>query len=206
MKKLNLILIIISFISTSSYAQKEIGRITCEDFEMDIVVSFSESKDKTSYTYWIDALSLDRSIDNVGFMVKKEQLNRFVESLKFANEKYIQWSNIAKENNVKDLTKEIELPKKLVVGGYFTYGDWKFDYSVKPKIKFLIREGKSGLSHRLIVYSGEMIASDNEYIDCDGAALPFSNLEMMDEFLELLSEKTRNDFLIHQMNKDNLFD
>ena len=90
-----------------------------------------------------------------------------------ATEKYIEWTTTAKENNITDLKKDIKVTVP-ELSGYFSYGEWKFDWNIYPFFKYLISENKGGVDYALILYTGEMQASDNQYIDSEGKGIIYN--------------------------------
>jgi hypothetical protein len=171
------------------------------DKDYDISVSFNDPK----FSIYIDGMPFDRIRDSGGFSVDEKSYPGFIRDLKAAREKYSEWIEVAKANNVTVLDKSVEL-KPQVVTGYFMGGSkFYFDFSVRPEFDFKILDKESGLKYLMIVRSGKMAASSNEYIDTDGFGLVFTSVAEMDEFIELIGTEKLTEFKNISKNKDTLF-
>lgn len=154
------------------------------------------SKGNGKYTLYIQAYSLDRLISEGGLHINQNQLTGFIDNLKQAKAKYLEWLQTAKDNNVTELNKEVSLTKERI-GAYFYYGSkWKFDYFVSPSfiVLFMNTEGR-GQWHLLTVKTGILQDATNQYIDCDGFTLLFSSINEIDAFIETISPEKINAFL-----------
>lgn len=148
----------------------------------EIQLNFEED----SFWLWIDALSLDQMVTKAGFLVKKENYQGFISALKIAIIKYQEWVKVAKENNVKEFDKE--MPVTSEVAGYFLYGsDWYFQFNVFLDFDFKILESNGEIKYLLIVRSGKMQSSKNEYIDIEDVVLVFSSAKETLDFLNSIS-------------------
>jgi hypothetical protein len=202
MKTLTLIAIM-CMISLASYSQEK--RATYNNTYIgktyDIQISF---KKNGKFTFYVDALSLDKFIKTGGFEISNQQLKGFLENLEYAKQKYVEWIKIAKANNVESLSKEISIQAQKI-DGYFLYGnDWHFDFYVTPTYKFIILKEKRKVNYLLMVSTGELKASNNEFMDCDGFVLVFSSLHEINHFENLFSEKKIKQFK-NKPKKEDLF-
>ena len=86
-------------------------------------------------------------------------------------------------------------------------GDWNFDFSVSPYYKYLISKSeKTGkVSYCLSLYSGELQASDNQYIDAEDFIYPFYSLEEIEIFISLFDKQLVDDKFNSKNSKDDLF-
>lgn len=168
--------------------------------EYDIEISLKENE---NFTLYIRALSMDPTSDVGGFLVTAKQHEDFVRGLNEAKVKFTEWKNIAVQNKVTDLNKTMEIKTKS--SGFFLYGKkWKFDYSVKLDFDFKVVQTGDLVEHILIVRTGEMIASDNQYMDTKGAVLVFTTAEQITEFVEMISLENINKFR-NQPKTEDLF-
>jgi hypothetical protein len=160
-------------------------------------------KDKDDYSLYIDAFSLDKIHSDGGITIKKEQYQDFVKALTEAKGKYEEWVKIAKENNIKEFDKSMNISS--VVDGYFMYGaKWNFQFGVFLKFDFIVREIGGNVQHLLLVKTGELQSSRNEYIKVDGFALVFTSAKEIDEFLAKISVDKINEFQ-NKPKKEDLF-
>jgi len=143
-----------------------------------------------SATLWIDAASLDNSVDKAGYEIEEQQLNGFIENMNEAKTKYIEWINKAKENNVSEVDKIIELTSKNQrMSGYFLYGDWQFDHNVYLFYNFKVfKDDKTDkVNYLLIVRSGKLQSGSNQFMDCKDVVLIFTTSDEITDFLNIIS-------------------
>lgn len=163
----------------------------------DIQISTKESG---GYKLYIDAMSMDKLNKEGGIMVKENQLPDFITALNEAKAKYEEWVKTAKENNVKDLDKRMTIKSK--VGGYFLYGDWNFQFVVYLDFDFKIIESKGETKYMLIVRTGELQSSSNQFMKVDGFVLVFQDSKEIDAFTAAISPQKVADFMNKPKAKD----
>lgn len=158
----------------------------------DILLSL---EDNNKFTLYIDAMSLDKLHEKGGFLVDENRYQGFINALNEAKIKYLEWEKIAKENSIKELDKEIPINSK--VAGFFLYGsDWHFQFLVNLTFDFKIFEIDGEIKYLLIVRSGKMQSSSNQFIDVEGVVLVFSSAKEIQDFVDSISlekiEKFKN--------------
>ena len=186
------------------FSQEEIG--SYEIFGTEYKVQATEPDSKGKYTLYVDGYASDGLVSQGGLMIQSKKIDDFLISLNEAKNKFIEWTATAKENNISDLSKDIKSsPPK--IEGYFLYGDWNFDFSVSPYYKYLISKSeKTGkVSYCLSLYSGELQASDNQYIDAEDFIYPFYSLEEIEIFISLFDKQLVDDKFNSKNSKDDLF-
>jgi hypothetical protein len=161
-----------------------------------------ENDDK--FTLYINAMSVDGIHETGGFMINEKEYQKFIDALQSASLKYQEWDSIARLNNVVELNKKMT-DIKCKAGGYFLYYDeWKFQFFLIPTFSFLILESNNEIKRLLIVGSGQMTASSNQYMDVDGVMLVFSSIVEIQDFINLISISKINEFK-NQPKKEDLF-
>lgn len=161
-----------------------------------------ENDDK--FTLYINAMSIDGIHETGGFMINEKEYQKFIDALQSASLKYQEWDSIARLNNVVELNKKMT-DIKCKAGGYFLYYDeWKFQFFLIPTFSFLILESNNEIKRLLIVGSGQMTASSNQYMDVDGVMLVFSSIIEIQDFINLISISKINEFK-NQPKKEDLF-
>ena len=154
-------------------------------------VSISQ-EDNGKYTLYVDMMSMDNLLESGGVMITEKEHSQFLSTLNEAKVKYTEWVNTAKENNVTDLSKSMSY--KVKVGGFFQYGSkWNFQYVVNLTFDFRIVNGKN----LLIVRTGELTSSSNQYMTHDGFVFVFQNEKEIEEFINILSTEK----VVEYMNK-----
>lgn len=206
MKKIKLIIIAMILMSTSlNYAQTQSFNNYINEYidkSYDITIT---GKDTNKYDIWIDAYSLDDINKYGGIIIKNKAEESFKTALLTAKDKYIEWVNIAKQNNVKDLIKDMDIKIK-GVETYFSYGNsTHFMFNVKLKFSINIHETKSGnIEYLLLVKTGELTASDNQFMKINGFVLIFTDINSIDAFLQIINHNLIIDY-ISKPKTDDLF-
>lgn len=201
MKKINfyfkyqLLIFIMLLINIKSFSQEDFSEYTSSFLQKTYNIGISFDKND-KFSLYIDAHSLDPLSDNGGFIVREKNLSQGIINLKTAKEKYIEWVATAKKNGVTELDKEINIEVK-TGSAYFLYGrEWKFDFNVKPTYNFKVFESKGVVHYLLIIRSGELNASGNEYMNVDGVAFVFASEAEIDDLLKIVTfeaiEKWKN--------------
>jgi hypothetical protein len=158
------------------------------------------SKDKDKFTLYIDAMSLDRLHSKGGMMIDEKQHQEFLNAISESKIKYEEWVKTAKENNIKELDKSMTVKSK--VSGYFLYGDWNFQYVVNLTFDFKVLESKGELKYLLIIRTGELQSSSNQFMKVDGFVLVFSSVNEIDNFTNEISTQKINEFINKPKSKD----
>jgi len=160
-------------------------------------------KEKDKFSLYIDAMSLDRMHETGGIIIDQKQHQDFLNALAEAKEKYQEWVKTAKENNVKELDKTMTMKSK--AGGYFLYGSkWNFQFLVNLKFDFKILESKGEIKYLLLIRTGELQSSSNQFMKVDGFVLAFSSIKEIDEFVSAISIEKITEFA-SKPKKDELF-
>lgn len=152
---------------------------------------------------YITIMTMDRTSKSAGIILKRKKAPQFMECLDSARKKYAEWTEIAIKNNVKEMSKEIDCGCK--VEGFFSFGDWQFDFYVVPTFKFLVTDYGGKINHLLVINTGRMTSSSNQYIDSDGGTIIFnSDMEIVD-FIRKINPKNVEEFLSKKPNVEELF-
>ncbi|NBV91055.1 MAG: hypothetical protein EBR91_02665, partial [Flavobacteriia bacterium] len=92
---------------------------------------------------------------------------------------------------------------KSKVVGYFLYGnEWNFQFLVNLKFDFKILESKGEIKYLLLVKTGELQSSSNEFMKVDGFVLVFSSSKEIDDFTSIISTEKITAFLNKPKNED----
>ncbi|MBX2931996.1 MAG: hypothetical protein KF781_08635 [Chitinophagaceae bacterium] len=161
------------------------------------------AKEKEKFTLYIDAMSFDKMHEKGGISIDQKQHQEFLNALSEAKLKYEEWVKTAKDNNVKELSKSMTIKSK--AGGYFLYGSkWNFQFLVNLKFDFRILESKGETKYLLLVKTGELQSSSNQFMKVDGFALVFSSSTEIDDFVKAISTEKITEFT-NKPKKDDLF-
>ena len=198
MKKLITILLIL--ISLNGYSQTKIGTYhnsyLNENYNIEL-----DTKDTTKFDIYFYAHSFDNLINEGGFVIKQWGLEEFIKHIQDAKQKYIDWVKVAKENNVTDLNKDMEI--YTFASGFFKTGNhWHFQNEIDLKHIFRVRKDKNIILYSLFIGTGQLQASDNEFTNTDGFAIIFYSVKEIDDFLNKISMDKINFYLKESMKKD----
>jgi hypothetical protein len=78
---------------------------------------------------------------------------------------------------------------------YFSYGDWQFDYSVSLEFNFRVIQSGNVTRRLLVIRTGELKSSTNQFMEVDGYAIVFSSPSEIDTFLDLISQGKVKEFM-----------
>lgn len=127
------------------------------------------------FKYYIGAIPLDNWYGEGGFIIRSKNLDEFINATITAKEKFVEWSKIAKNNNVKNYVKNMNLYS--LIGCYYgNNGNFNFEYNKIPIFTFYVDEnGKCYL----------MIGVDD--VGCESVFITFSNEKDIDDFIGAIS-------------------
>ena len=164
-------------------------------------IEISTKEKNGDFKLYINAWSLDATHKKGGIGITKKQYPDFINAINEAKVKYEEWVKTAKDNNVKELSKQMDI--KCKVSGNFIYGkDWHFQFTVNPTFNFKIIEDESDLKYLLIFRTGELTSSSNQYMKVDGFALVFTSTAEIDAFTKAISIEAIDEFIKKPKEKD----
>ena len=197
-----LLIIVQLFCSMNLFAQEKFSEYDNsyigERFEIQL-----SAKEQDKFTLYIDAMSLDKLHSKGGIRVEEKNYSEFIEALSQARIKYEEWVATAKENNVKELVKAMTIKSR--AGGYFLYGsEWNFQFSVNLQFDFKILESNGETKYLLLIRTGELQSSSNQFMKVDGFVLVFTNAKEIDDFIGSISADKISAFQ-NKPKKEDLF-
>lgn len=186
--------LVLCIVSTLCFGQEKIGTYHSNYFDGDFYVKYSEETGE----YCIQIIG-ETAIRDCYFIFN--DIDNFRTSLSDAKDKYAEWVKVAKENNVKTMSKDMDI--KFSKGTFAWYSrKWHFNFYAVPKPRFLITSTGDYLF--LLFLGEEFSASDNQYIT-EKAYWAFSSVSGIEELLNLISQETLQKFLDSKATKDDLF-
>ena len=191
----------------SVYGQDKMSsyKSTAVKGEYDVSISFGDKPKKNRFDLYIDTYTTEATWnENCGIMLTEKQHVDFVSSLQGAKKLYNEWVDVAKKNDVKDLTKDMT-KLTVSVGAYFNTTKWHFDWSNNLTFTFMVKEISDKVEYWLIMGTGKLTASDNQYIDHKGPFVVLSSSEEIDELLNAISLDKINEFEKSKSSKEELF-
>lgn len=159
----------------SSYENSYYGK------QYDIVISLKA----TSYSLWINAISLEDSAKVGGIVVREKNFFNFLESLKMAKLKYDEYSNQAKKIGVKHEDKNMRIFNSVDV---FTVAESKYVYSDIPlNFDFKVRQNDNRLNYLL-------------FISADQYNIVFTSSAEIQDFIDKFSSVKINEYVAKNQN------
>lgn len=157
MKKI-LISLTALFAMTVSYAQDKVSTYHSSYFdkEYDILASYDDKK----LNVYIE-VGGEYDSDYVLFDLQGEsKIQQFITALEGAKQKFVEWSEVAKQNGVKSFNKDIDVSFPNITIAW-RGSEWRFDFYNKLSPRFVVTDSGKCVA----VMTGEATASDNQYID-----------------------------------------
>ena len=158
MKRLLVITLCLVGFAQLSFAMTPIGSYNNSYFSTTYSVAADQTKDgKIELYIEVSAKGAD---SNAKFIIKEENFDEFKVGLSFMKEKFAEWSKVATDNNVTDLTKDVDVKMPpLTIAWYGTKWYFEFGKILKPRFSVLDAE------RRIIGSVFDAKASPNKYID-----------------------------------------
>jgi hypothetical protein len=187
-------------LSTMGFSQEQVSSYDMSYFD-EVTYEVSATEDGDGFKYYIDMYSMDRG--STVLMVDDESvMSTLIGNINDALDTYIKWDSVSVVNNVTDLNKEMSIKS----GRYqvaFTYGSsWNFDYNVSLGFDFKHIDGNP----HLIVRTGEVNSSSNQYIDSKGGVFVFNSADEIRGFIESLDYKHAETHFDNKKNTETLFE
>lgn len=197
MKKLLLLLITLS-ISLSSFAEKKVSSYFMSGVKRDI----SAYIDDNGKLKVIVCIMGQYDNDNVVlFITGEDKVALFKEKLKLLQEKYLEWSRVAKSNNVKDFAKKIDITFPNVEIGWKSSSQWYFS-DERNFLNFIFSVSKTGVP--LLSCYETAKNWKNEYIEQEFYIIFNSSTEIK-SLINALDVKKIKSVLNANVNTDKLF-
>ena len=169
MRKFCLVLIIL-FLANASFAQKLVSKYYSECYDKFYGIYESGS------TFLIDVHSEGNESDPVRIRILCTNYLEFINSMKATRDKFASWIDVAKENGIDHIVKEMDIHFPAVWLTWISTRRWvNGDLELKPK--FLVQEGKPFLFFSTNVLKGRR---HQEF------TLIFSSVREMDDFIYAL--------------------
>ena len=171
-------------IALSANSQQKIADYQIDYFSaMSYDIKVAEGSKNELYKVYVDIQNSDQAKNTLNLIFNDKTLKDFKAALEASKNKYVEWRQVAIDNNVEEVAKKIDVKYPSVRAGFIYGREWFFDFSVKLSPRFLVMSGK----YLLIISTDKLVASDNQFITSEGM-LVFSNAEEIDMFLSKLNE------------------
>jgi hypothetical protein len=142
---------------------------------------------------YVTMVSLDKTSKSAGMILTSKKAEDLIVELTAARDKFIEWKAVAIKNGVTDVEKPMDL--SLSCSGFFTYGKWQFDFSVKPELTFRVMDLGAGVKQLLILKTGQMTSSSNQFMETTGGVIVFKDAEQINDFISKIKTESVQKFL-----------
>lgn len=159
MKKV-LLLVAMCFCCISVFSQKKIDSWSCSYFNKEYDIECSTELDKNGAFDLFIEVAGESENRKVCLDISSKNIPLLIDFLNNIKNKFIEWSNIAKENNVTDTSKEMDFtsPKMTVC---WQSSKWWFSFNQRLTPKFIVlKDGTCAIS----MYK-KVSSSSNQYIE-----------------------------------------
>jgi hypothetical protein len=204
------IVLALAFLALQSNAQKDnvfnstkISEYTISEMDVKKDIFFKKS-DFGNYNLYLEGFSHDALSNKTGIILNKGKHLDFLINLRKAKDKYIEWVEIAKNNNVKDMSKNMDF--SIPCPFYFYLGNnFNIDLYNEAFFEFKVKTDANGNTKYLLMVSSKVLKSiDNEFIKSDGMSIIFNSTKEIDYLLNEISIEQINK-LLNEPNKEDLF-
>ena len=151
---------------------------------------------------YIEIYSGDDYVKYLG-LDNEQEVENFRNNILLIIEKFQEWSNTAKTNNVSDFIKNFPITFNSidVIWKSYSSGDYHFAYNQIIPILFWVNEEQE---HKIAIRKSDVTSSDNKYTKCDVFTLFSSTEELKGLYNALDLDKIKNK-LNKKTNIDDLF-
>ena len=184
-------------VANGSFATKVVATYSLSYFEKQYDIEASEIKNG-KFSVYIQ-VNADEMSTRAMINVESADLEEFVRFLLQMKVKYVEWSEVAKANNITDMSKEMDIksPSTTIC---WQGSKWFFSFGHKLQPRFLILDsGKMVVS----IYK-KVTASSNQYID-EKIYWVFSDPKEIDELVYQLDAEKIKEKLLKEENASDLF-
>lgn len=178
--KITIVTLLFLFCAMSaSFAIKTVGTYSLSYFDKEYSIEASEIKNDKFTVYLGVSGAKETRTTMIG--VESKNIEAFVQFLTQMKEKFVEWSDVAKENNVKDMSKDMDFKSPSTTICWYG-SDWFFSFDQKLEPTFKIRDNGEKIA---FIYK-KVTASSNQYID-ESIYWVFSTPEEFDALIEQLN-------------------
>jgi len=196
MKKILLSIVAFTLCIISVYGEQVVGNYTLGYFNKTYEIEAGKPKNG-KFAIYIQ-VSAERDYTRAMVGISSDDLEDLKQSLIQMKEKYEEWTKVAKENNVTEMTKsmDIKFPSATIC---WNASKWFFSFGCKLQPQFLILKGK-----HVVSIVKKVTASSNDYID-ETIYWVFSDPKEIDALISQLDFETIKSKLETIENDSELF-
>jgi|SRR5690554_3269248 len=203
----NTVFILSILIGVTTYAQKtiELDTYTLSYFTDKEPYKIEVSYDKKNRpVFWIEAQPTENFEDKISIKVEAKHIPLFKEIFTESKNKYIEWSDVAKDNNVNKMSKVIKTNNSRFAVLFVQYRTYYMSQKSLIESTFILSEEHES-PILLVGNKYKLEATANQFTTHKGFYIAFSSVKEIDAFLETLSIEKANKALSQVIKEDELF-
>jgi hypothetical protein len=180
-----------------AFAEKVVGKYSLSYFDKTYEIEASEIK-KDKFSIYIQ-VSAKKSNTRAMLEIESDKVDELKQALSKMKEKFVEWSNIARDNNVTDMTKsmDIRFPSMSIC---WRSSKWFFSFEHRFQPEFMILES----GKHVVFITKKATSSSNKYID-ETIYWVFAYPEEIDELISQLDIERIKSELTKTQNESDLF-
>ena len=198
-----ILLFLFTFIPFLSSAQEKVNDFDMSFFETPTYDILATEEKGGEIKYYINMYSTEGKSSLVVLMIEDaKDMGNFVADVMEAKQTYIKWDSVSVANSVTDLEKQMSVSTSGLQTAFVYGSGWNFDFSNKLTYDFKHVDKVP----TLIIRTGKLQSSENQFIDSDGGIFAFSSVEEIDGFISALEPHHAEEFFANKKNKESLFE
>ena len=185
-------------ITCASYADEVVGHYSMSYFGKENLKIKANKPEDNAFTFYIQ-IAGEYEDDEVYMSVNSQNLDTFRNSLKTIRDKYVEWSKVAVDNNITNMSKEF--PCQLSNISYAWYStQWWFSYTTNITPLFIVMED----GQKIVLAYKEVVSRSNQYVD-QKAYLVFKTVAEIEALINATNPTIVYDYYKKQTSKQDLF-
>lgn len=157
MKKTLVIILVYLISSVVVYGEKVVGNYTLSYFNKSYEIQASEIENgKFSIYIYVQG---ERKTTPVFFSIESDEVEKFNKSFLQISDKFREWRKVAKDNNVTDLRKDVDIKIPSVTIGWLS-SKWHFSFRNSINARYIILED----GRDVMIIAKEATSATNKYI------------------------------------------
>lgn len=157
MKKTLVIILVYLISSVVVYGEKVVGNYTLSYFNKSYEIQASEIENgKFSIYIYVQG---ERKTTPVLFSIESDEVEKFNKSFLQISDKFREWRKVAKDNNVTDLRKDVDIKIPSVTIGWLS-SEWHFSFRNSINARYIILED----GRDVMIIAKEATSATNKYI------------------------------------------
>lgn len=203
MRKFLLIIGLLSPLVLPASAQRAETSFYGSHLKKTYYVKATQPNTKGRYDLHIEMQSLDELSKEIYLDIQYRTISKWIETLQEVKDTYVKWRETAITNEVTKASKTIKECGTLsyLCFPVFKYGDWH--KVMAHPILFVFQVSSDDIN--LIIATGRVTASKNQFISSDGGVIILSSEQEIDDFIACFDDEWVRAYYDAKKDTDDLF-